>query len=216
MQNQPPETVRRAIARIVQQLYGGVGPRSFTGSIVEAHRGLEITEKSPENPPSSPSQIAASNDKAAGTAESTDEEAKDEDPTLVASESSGDKLRVVIDWSAQIDVQHDELGSSFSIPIFLGEVPEDPSEWLTCPSFVGAHFEFVNPSAEECANCRAQSGIVTHGVVYLNDAIAERSGLGSFDPSVVEPYLKRELSWRVLKVCCESISRFYFESSQKG
>jgi tyrosinase len=107
---------------------------------------------------------------------------------------------VINDWSTRIHVKKHELSGSFSVLIFLGEVPEDPEEWCTSPSFVGAHHAFVNGAADQCDNCRSQEDLVVEGFIHLNLAIAERSGLPSYEPSVVHPYLKDNLSWRIQSV----------------
>jgi len=81
--------------------------------------------------------------------------------------------------------------------IFLGAVPDDPAQWRTCHSFVGLHYAFVNSAASQCDNCQSQAEVVAEGFVHLNAAIAERSGLPSYEPGVVSPYLKENLHWRV-------------------
>jgi hypothetical protein len=85
--------------------------------------------------------------------------------------------------------------------IFLGEVPDDPLQWRAAPSFVGAHVSFVNTDAEQCGNCREQAELEVEGFVHLNGPIAKRSGLSSYEPSAVAPYLKDNLHWRVQAVC---------------
>ncbi|KAI0304304.1 tyrosinase [Multifurca ochricompacta] len=107
---------------------------------------------------------------------------------------------VVHDWVARIHFKKYELGESFAVLIFLGEVPADASLWRTSPSFVGAHVAFVNSAADQCANCSEQADIVAEGFVHLNTAIAKRSGLSSLDPSVVSPYLQENLHWRIQSV----------------
>ena len=107
---------------------------------------------------------------------------------------------VINDWSTRIHVKKYELSGSFSVLIFLGEVPEDPEEWCTSPSFVGAHHVFVNGAADQCDNCRSQEDLVVEGFVHLNLVIAELSGLPSYEPSVVHPYLRDNLSWRIQSV----------------
>jgi tyrosinase len=107
---------------------------------------------------------------------------------------------VVHDWACRIHCKKFELGGSFWVLIFLGQVPDDPSQWRSCPSFVGGHYVFVNSSADQCANCRGQADVVSEGFVHLNKPIASRSDLPSFEPSVVSPYLKENLHWRVQAV----------------
>jgi len=104
------------------------------------------------------------------------------------------------DWTARVEFKKYEIGCSFSVLLFLGEVPQDPEEWLVCPNFVGAHHAFVNTAAEQCANCRRQADLVEEGFVHLNNGISQHSGLGSLDPEVVHPYLTQSLQWRVQKV----------------
>lgn len=104
------------------------------------------------------------------------------------------------DWTVRIHFKKYELGGSFAVLIFLGQVPDDPSQWRSAPTFVGAHHAFVNSAASQCDNCRDQADLVIEGFVHLNSSIAERSGLSSFDPSVVAPYLKENLHWRVQAV----------------
>ncbi|KAF8148054.1 tyrosinase [Crassisporium funariophilum] len=103
------------------------------------------------------------------------------------------------DWTARIEFQKYELGCSFSVLLFLGQVPEDPEDWLVSPNFIGAHHAFVNSTAGQCANCRNQGNLVGEGFVHLDNGISLHSGLTSLDPSVVEPYLTEALHWRVQK-----------------
>jgi len=105
--------------------------------------------------------------------------------------------KVLYDWTVRIHFKKYELGGSFAVLIFLGQVPDDPSQWRTAPTFVGSHHAFVNSAASQCDNCREQADLVNEGFVHLNSAIAERSGLSSLDPNVVVPYLKENLHWRV-------------------
>lgn len=107
---------------------------------------------------------------------------------------------VVHDWTARIRFKKYELGRSFSVLIFLGQVPDDPSQWRASPSFVGVHAAFVNSAAGQCANCRDQEDVVVEGFVHLDTAIAKQSGDSSYEPGVVIPYLKDNLRWRVQTV----------------
>ena len=122
-------------------------------------------------------------------------------PTAHVQQSTAAPNHGVYDWTARVEFKKYELGSSFSVLIFIGQVPENPKEWRVSPSFVGSHHAFVNSAASHCANCTNQQDLVVEGFVHLNRAIAQHSGLPSLDPEVVEPYLTQNLHWRVLKVC---------------
>jgi tyrosinase len=82
--------------------------------------------------------------------------------------------------------------------IFLGEVPEDPSQWGSCRSRIGFSYAYV--SSIQGYNYQVSTTATIGGAVPLNWAIAERSGLSSFEPSVVVPYLKDNLNWRIRAV----------------
>jgi tyrosinase len=118
-------------------------------------------------------------------------------PHTTGGQHGDEGSRVVHDWSCRIHCKKYELGGSYWVLIFLGEVPDDPSQWRSSPSFVGGHYVFANSSAEQCANCREQGDVISEGFVHLNKAIAARSGLPSYEPSIVSPYLRENLNWRV-------------------
>lgn len=105
------------------------------------------------------------------------------------------------DWTARIEFKKYEFGTSFTVLLFLGPVPEDTEQWLVSPNFVGAHHAFVNSAAGHCANCRNQGDVTVEGFVHLTKYISQHAGLPSLNPDVIEPYLTKELHWRVLKVC---------------
>jgi tyrosinase len=110
----------------------------------------------------------------------------------------GNEGQVVLhDYTARVHFKKYELGGSFSVLIFLGDVPNDPSQWRKCNAFVGAHHAFVNSAASQCGNCKNQADIYSEGFVHLNSAIAKRSGLSSYEAEQVLPYLKDKLHWRI-------------------
>ena len=107
---------------------------------------------------------------------------------------------MIHDYTVRIHFKKNELGGSFSVLIFLGDVPNDHSEWRKCDAFVGTHYAFVNGAASQCGNCRNQTDIYSEGFVHLNSTIAKRSGLSSYEPEEVLPYLKENLHWRIQAV----------------
>ncbi|KAI0064090.1 tyrosinase [Artomyces pyxidatus] len=190
-----PSAVQAAIAQIVNQLYGGPAFDNFPATNLLATAPTTASIQSV--PASAP---AASSAPAATPAVRLAEPATTKDatvPEVAAFTPAGSIANNIYDWAARIQFKKYELGGSFAVLIFLGPVPEDPAQWRASPSFVGATHAFVNSVPDRCANCRSQADVKAEGFVHLNQAIAKHSNLGSFDPDVVAPYLKRELSWRV-------------------
>ena len=103
----------------------------------------------------------------------------------------------VYEWTTRIHAKKYELGGSFNVLIFLGEVKEDPEQWRTSPSYVGSHSVLVSSMDRPQGD---QANVVSEGFVHLNAAIAERSGLSSYEPDGVIPYLKDNLNWRIQAV----------------
>ncbi|KAJ7339997.1 tyrosinase [Mycena albidolilacea] len=109
------------------------------------------------------------------------------------------------EWTARVQVKKYEVGGSFSVELFLGDVPSDPAHWRTSPNFIGAHQVFANSVPDRCANCRTHRDAEVEGFVHLNDGIVEHSGLDSLEPDVVVPYLKTDLHWRIQKAGGEAV-----------
>jgi tyrosinase len=118
-------------------------------------------------------------------------------PPVAAGHPDRPPNRGLWEWTARIEFKKYELGTSFSVLIFLGEVPEDPQQWRISQNYVGGTHAFVNSAAGSCANCTNQREMVQEGFVHLNHAIAKLSGLGSLEPHVIEPYLTEALQWKV-------------------
>ncbi|KAI0330497.1 tyrosinase [Cubamyces sp. BRFM 1775] len=104
------------------------------------------------------------------------------------------------EWTVRIRVKKYTLGRSFSVLIFLGSVPEHPDEWITSPTYVGAHHAFVNSVPQRCANCVRRTSVTIEGFVHLNEAISRHTSAHFFEPEVMKWYLQRELSWRVRRM----------------
>ena len=166
-----PDAVQIAIALYVFEKYGGFTfPFGGPGPVIP------------------PSQHASSSDAPAPAAQAS---------VLLSQTAQQSLADTVRDWAVRIHFKKYELGGSFSVLIFLGDVPEDPSQWRTSPSFVGAHVAFVNSVPNQCANCREQAETVVEGFIHLNRSIAKLSKLSSFEPSEVTPYLQKHLHWRI-------------------
>jgi tyrosinase len=106
----------------------------------------------------------------------------------------------ILEWSARIRCKQFELGGSFSVFVFLGDVPANHRQWLTDPTFAGTFDAFVNDAPDECSNCRDHGDQVIRGFVHLDRTILKRSGRSTLEPRVVVPYLTRSINWGIQKV----------------
>ncbi|KAG8995528.1 hypothetical protein FRB94_008947 [Tulasnella sp. JGI-2019a] len=190
--------LKSAIGTKVNQLYGSATVKAQTAPVT-APGHVVPPEASGVAPPktvaaAAPSHPGAPATPAAHAAASHPQAVLQ--PHQAAPSSSGQKL---YDWVARVQTKKYELGCSFSVIFFIGDVPEDSKQWRTCPAYVGAHHAFVNSVASQCENCRGQQNVVTEGFVHLDAWLAAHSGLGTFEPSVLEPYLQKNLHWRVQK-----------------
>ncbi|KAN0140456.1 Common central domain of tyrosinase domain containing protein [Lactarius tabidus] len=196
--NLPSDTasIQKAIGLYINQHYGGasVSTLSSAGPAVSFLAQPPAAGGAPPAPtPAAPAAPAPVHASAGGVHPFA---SRGGGPHTAATHVQGTP-QAIQDWTARIHFKKYELRQSFSVLLFLGEVPADASQWRTCPTFVGAHVAFVNSSADQCANCREQADLVAEGFVHLNNAIAKVSGLPSFEPDVVTPYLKENLHWRV-------------------
>ncbi|KAH9980147.1 photo-regulated tyrosinase [Lactifluus volemus] len=188
--NLKPNEVQQAIANYVEQQYGGGGAQFFSRGPDELRQPLAASAVKPvADAVRNPSASQGSHPRTA--------------------ESGGPGRggpSVVHDWTVRIHVKKYELRESFTVLIFVGPVPDDPSHWRKASSYVGSHAAFVNGSADQCANCVAQADVLTEGFVHLNRALGRCSSLSSYEPQVVSPYLRENLHWRVQAVDRSAIS----------
>jgi tyrosinase len=112
------------------------------------------------------------------------------------------------------------LGGSYSVCVFLGPPPDasPPSTWHLSPLFVGSFYPFGQEAATTgCGKCRAaqRTRVEVTGQIPLTMALMERFLVGDIEGlgrgAVVE-YLKRNLHWRVRKVCLSFFFAFFFYS----
>ena len=97
------------------------------------------------------------------------------------------------DWTVRIQVDKHALPSTFSVLIFLGDVPNNSKEWRKAPSFVGSFSAFAHSMARHRGGPQ-----LAQGFVHLNRVLARTPDVHSFDPEDVQPYLRSHLQWRVM------------------
>lgn len=102
----------------------------------------------------------------------------------------------------------DAIDGVFTIFYFVGPLSElnnDPECcWQTEPNLAGLNHIF-SARKENCGNCenQAEEGLKVTGTSPINASLQENieSGkLQSLKPEDVEPFLKKNLIWRVVKV----------------
>ncbi|KAK6954358.1 hypothetical protein Daesc_004325 [Daldinia eschscholtzii] len=99
------------------------------------------------------------------------------------------------EWIANIRVNKHALGGSFSIHLFLGDVPPDPSLWPVAPNLVGTHGIFAHKSVHGHVSDRMVTGTIpiTSALMHMV-ASGKVSSLHAED---AEPFLKSNLKVRV-------------------
>ncbi|KAF9477267.1 tyrosinase [Pholiota conissans] len=102
------------------------------------------------------------------------------------------------DWAVRVHVKKYDVGMSFAVLFFLGDVAADPASWSASDACIGRQYVLVNSNPENCANCQTQSDVVLEGFVHLNDGLQRY--LRTVDPEKVAPYLRDHLQWRVQKI----------------
>jgi tyrosinase len=119
-------------------------------------------------------------------------------------------------WTARVRCNHHDIQGSFSILLFVGDVPEDPKKWRRAPTYAGSNDIFLMgaEAKQHCANCRgsdapAPAPLISYveGYIHLNDAL-KRAKLPSLESDVVAPYLQKNLHWRVKKASLFSLLTF--------
>ncbi|KAI1466640.1 Di-copper centre-containing protein [Daldinia caldariorum] len=99
------------------------------------------------------------------------------------------------EWIANIRVNKQAMGGSFSIHLFLGDVPPDPSLWPVAPNLVGTHGIFAHKSVHGHVSDR----MVT-GTIPITSALMHMVASGkvpSLHAEDAEPFLRSNLQVRV-------------------
>jgi tyrosinase len=111
-----------------------------------------------------------------------------------------------LEWITNIKAKKHELGRSYNVHIFLGDVPAGDSVlYPLANSHVGTYSVFTRAQNTGCARCQQQraADLEISGQILLTVALVERylaGDLPSMQPEHVVPYLQRNLHWRVTHV----------------
>ena len=185
-----PTSIRNTIGNYITTMYGW-------GSFDQAARGQAAAGGAPAQPTSAPHAATPASALAPVAAGS------EASPHTAINPGPGQEApQVILDWTVRIRFNKYGLGQSFGVLIFLGDVPDDAEQWISSPNFVGTHAAYVSnvTSQPDQYDNYAQMEGISVGCAPLNASMAKLSGLSSFDPNVVTPYLKANLNWRVQTV----------------
>lgn len=108
------------------------------------------------------------------------------------------------EYVANIRAPKFDFNGSFEVHVFLGKFSEDYKNRPTDPNLVGTYGVLANDiETTQCGECKKghESGLIVSGTVPLTGALLDRiSEIGSLEPNVVTPYLKKNLHWRIHKM----------------
>ncbi|KAG8894525.1 hypothetical protein FRC00_008823 [Tulasnella sp. 408] len=103
------------------------------------------------------------------------------------------------DWTARIRCIESELGTNFSVFVFLGPIPQPPADPMTSPNYVGSFDTYFDEISYSIAERRSQGGssggVLVQGFVNLSRALVRQCGFQTLEPENVIPYLKSNLNW---------------------
>ncbi|KAF2464024.1 Di-copper centre-containing protein [Lindgomyces ingoldianus] len=106
------------------------------------------------------------------------------------------------DWTVNIRVEKHCLPQTFSIMVFLGDVPTDPTTWSASEPLIGSVSVLAQGEETQCGKCRQdqEEGLIITGTVTLTETLMDKvldGSLPSLGAPDVEPYLVKNLHWRV-------------------
>ncbi|KAI0176329.1 Di-copper centre-containing protein [Hypoxylon sp. FL1284] len=99
------------------------------------------------------------------------------------------------EWIANVRVSKHAMGGSFSIHLFVGEAPSDPTSWPVASNLIGTLGVFAHKGKHRMA-----SGRKIAGTIPMTSALMQMASLGevaSLHEEDVVPFLKSNLVFRV-------------------
>ncbi len=101
-------------------------------------------------------------------------------------------------WFVTVSCKKFALDKSYNVLVYLGEPPANSADWLTASNLAAVMPVFVPPKMPGVAPPRL-SDLTTNNEFVL-DAALDKAGVTERDAAVLEPYLNKKLTYRVLQV----------------
>ena len=105
----------------------------------------------------------------------------------------------VRDYVVNIEINVLAMGDSATLFLFDGPVDGDVNNWRTCASYLGKRTFLTSSSMGSQKQSRRKTGAIS-----LNNALISRvreRKLGGMGNAEVSVYLKKNMHWKVVKVC---------------
>ncbi|RMZ79372.1 hypothetical protein DV738_g3367, partial [Chaetothyriales sp. CBS 135597] len=102
-------------------------------------------------------------------------------------------------WFARLRLEKYAADTAFNVLAFIGEPPEDPSEWSSAPNLAGSFTQFIPINSSDLFANGPPTG-QTEGEISLTHAVLtgiDRGIIATLLPDVVVPLLQVVLQWRV-------------------
>jgi hypothetical protein len=111
------------------------------------------------------------------------------------------------EWIVRARFGHFSLSQSFDVLLFLGNPPDDASDWYSASNLAGTISIFANSRADQCRNCQKNIDAIGEAFTVLDDGLRAQPvpQLRLEDDGSVEEYLKNNLQVRVWKACASPI-----------
>jgi len=103
------------------------------------------------------------------------------------------------EWFALVDVRKNVHGGPFSIHVFVGDIPDDHSKWVSAPSHCGIINVFARHADTHCSKCQKDTEIVVGGTVDLTSVMMTQGIKLDLDGGATAARLKKELKLRIYK-----------------
>lgn len=103
------------------------------------------------------------------------------------------------EWACNIVSQKFQMNGSYAVYLFLDAPSDDSTQWSSDPNFCGTHGVFANFADDDNIGMSQMDLKVTASLPLTTSLINKvASGeISSLAPSVVEPYLNKNLHWRI-------------------
>ncbi|KAF8243965.1 Di-copper centre-containing protein [Wilcoxina mikolae CBS 423.85] len=174
---------------------------------------LPPVEKKPAAAPAAQKVLAQNPLQAAATAATSHPPLKPTDHILTVPVSKIVKDRTHREYFANVRAPKYRFNGPFVVHVFIGDFTDDYTQRPYDKNLVGSTHVFANDvSRTGCENCKknAENNLMVTGSVPLTSALLERiNELGSLEIDAVEPYLKKNLHWRIhrMNVVHDNIDR---------